>query len=44
MKAVSFQVVLLLKTMARRCIQSLGGVSMTDSEGLGLSSYAVPLT
>jgi len=25
---------LLLKTMARGCIQSLGGVSMTDSEGL----------
>jgi len=24
----------LLKTVARRCIQSLGGVSMTDSEGL----------
>jgi hypothetical protein len=25
---------LVLKTMAHRCIQSLGGVSMTDSEGL----------
>jgi len=24
----------MLKTMARWCIQSLGGVSMTDSEGL----------